>query len=296
MMRKSTLWPSPSWFWPLPGLMAQRPRRQHLRHVTDSRAPRCPAPRSRSRATPAPAPRPGRPGRLPLPGRPPRDAQATVASPDSRPWSAASSWPSAQQRRLSVRLKVARSRRRSRSPPRRRWWTPRRSGTATTITKDELARIPTARDPWGILQTVAGVLVDRVNLAGNESGAAGPLRRQGRRPQEQHVGDRRRSSITDMSAFGTSSTYYTTTPSTRSASRPAATTSRSPPAASASASSPSAAPTVARQRRGLPDPRRLAVRRTCPTSSERPAACRAATRPTTPSRSPTTASTSAGRS
>jgi hypothetical protein len=43
-------------------------------------------------------------------------------------------------------------------------------GTATTLTKEELAQIPSARDPWAMLRTVPGVVMDRVNIGGNENG------------------------------------------------------------------------------------------------------------------------------
>ena len=43
-------------------------------------------------------------------------------------------------------------------------------GTATTITKEEIAEIPNARDPWAMLRTVPGVILDRVNIGGNENG------------------------------------------------------------------------------------------------------------------------------
>ena len=43
-------------------------------------------------------------------------------------------------------------------------------GTATNFTQDELARVPNSRDPWALLRTVPGVTLDRVNIAGNETG------------------------------------------------------------------------------------------------------------------------------
>jgi hypothetical protein len=43
-------------------------------------------------------------------------------------------------------------------------------GTTTTLTKEELANIPNARDPWAILRTVPGIIQDRVNIGGNENG------------------------------------------------------------------------------------------------------------------------------
>jgi hypothetical protein len=39
--------------------------------------------------------------------------------------------------------------------------------TSTTITADELQNVPSARDPWAIMQTVPGVVVDRVNVGGS---------------------------------------------------------------------------------------------------------------------------------
>ena len=47
---------------------------------------------------------------------------------------------------------------------------PRRQSADTHITLDELQGVPTARDPWVVLQSVAGVIVDRVNVGGAESG------------------------------------------------------------------------------------------------------------------------------
>ena len=46
----------------------------------------------------------------------------------------------------------------------------RRPSLTSTVDKDQLERIPTARDPWAILQSTPGVLTDRINVGGNESG------------------------------------------------------------------------------------------------------------------------------
>ena len=43
-------------------------------------------------------------------------------------------------------------------------------GTSTTLTRDELSKVPQGRDPWAVLNQVPGVLVDRVSIAGNEAG------------------------------------------------------------------------------------------------------------------------------
>jgi hypothetical protein len=44
------------------------------------------------------------------------------------------------------------------------------TGTKQTFTNDQLQNIPSARDPWVILQQTAGVAMDRENIGGNMSG------------------------------------------------------------------------------------------------------------------------------
>ncbi len=83
----------------------------------------------------------------------------------------------------------------------------RRISTGATIASTELEKIPTARDPWAILQTTPGVLTDRVNVGGNNSGQ-----------QSQYVGPGAMMDqavwsvdgvvITDMAALGSSPAYY----------------------------------------------------------------------------------------
>jgi len=46
----------------------------------------------------------------------------------------------------------------------------KKTEVSTAITSQELKSIPTARDPWVLLQSVPGVEVDRINVAGSESG------------------------------------------------------------------------------------------------------------------------------
>ncbi len=46
----------------------------------------------------------------------------------------------------------------------------RRLSMGAVATEVDLAEIPTARDPWAVLQSTPGVLVDRVNVGGNEGG------------------------------------------------------------------------------------------------------------------------------
>jgi len=83
----------------------------------------------------------------------------------------------------------------------------RRISTGATVSSTELEKIPTARDPWAILQTTPGVLTDRINVGGNESGQ-----------QSQYVGTGSGGDqaiwsvdgvvITDMAALGSSPAYY----------------------------------------------------------------------------------------
>jgi Carboxypeptidase regulatory-like domain len=83
----------------------------------------------------------------------------------------------------------------------------RRISTGATVNSTELEKIPTARDPWAILQTTPGVLTDRINVGGNESGQ-----------QSQYVGPGSTGDqaiwavdgmvITDMAALGSSPAYY----------------------------------------------------------------------------------------
>src|SRR5690348_10217166 len=58
------------------------------------------------------------------------------------------------------------------------------TGTATTFSRDELTNIPTSRDPFSLMRTVPGVLLDRVNVGGNETGQAPTVVSKGTRPQD----------------------------------------------------------------------------------------------------------------
>lgn len=84
---------------------------------------------------------------------------------------------------------------------------PKSTGTATNFTQAELANIPTSRDPWALLRTVPGVMVDRVNIAGNETGQQSNFQSKGTRPQDA-VWTMDGVIITDQSAIGASPTYF----------------------------------------------------------------------------------------
>jgi hypothetical protein len=83
----------------------------------------------------------------------------------------------------------------------------RQTGTATNVTIDELTNIPTSRDPFSLLRTVNGVLVDRVNVGGNETGQQSNFVSKGTRPQDA-VWTMDGVAITDMTLTGSSPTYF----------------------------------------------------------------------------------------
>jgi hypothetical protein len=80
-------------------------------------------------------------------------------------------------------------------------------GTATNFTQDELSRVPNSRDPWALLRTVPGVSLDRVNIAGNETGQQSSFVSKGGR-QGDAVWTMDGVPITDMATNGASPTYF----------------------------------------------------------------------------------------
>src|SRR4029079_14864611 len=84
---------------------------------------------------------------------------------------------------------------------------PLRQGPGQVITLSDLEKTPTARDPWAVMASTPGVLPDRINVGGNESGqqslSVGPGSL-----CDQAVWSMDGMVITDMSALGSSPTYY----------------------------------------------------------------------------------------
>ncbi|MGZ8761556.1 MAG: carboxypeptidase regulatory-like domain-containing protein, partial [Aeromicrobium sp.] len=83
----------------------------------------------------------------------------------------------------------------------------RKTGTGATMTKVELEAIPSGRDPWVILQQTPGVLIDRVNVGGNESGQQSNFTGKGA-TTDQTAWNVDGVNITDVGALGSSPTYY----------------------------------------------------------------------------------------
>ena len=84
---------------------------------------------------------------------------------------------------------------------------PKKKSQSTNVTNDELQQVPSSRDPWVVLQTVPGVIVDRVNVGGAESGQQSNYQAKGA-PTGDNTWNIDGIPITDMSALGSSPTYY----------------------------------------------------------------------------------------
>ena len=79
--------------------------------------------------------------------------------------------------------------------------------TSTNVSVEELQNIPSARDPWVVMQTVPGIIVDRVNVGGAESGQQSNYQAKGAAGGE-NTWNMDGVAITDMAALGSTPTYY----------------------------------------------------------------------------------------
>ena len=83
----------------------------------------------------------------------------------------------------------------------------KRETTTTNVTLEELQNIPSARDPWVVMQTVPTIYVDRVNVGGSESGQQSNYLGKGT-TTAQNTWNIDGVPITDMGAAGSTPTYY----------------------------------------------------------------------------------------
>src|SRR5437016_8412640 len=83
----------------------------------------------------------------------------------------------------------------------------RKAGNGINVTKVELEKIPTSRDPWTVLQQAPAVQVDRINVGGNQSGQQSVYNARGA-TSDQNTWNMDGVNITDMGATGSSPTYY----------------------------------------------------------------------------------------
>jgi hypothetical protein len=79
--------------------------------------------------------------------------------------------------------------------------------TTTHVTLEELQNVPSARDPWVVMQSVPTVYVDRVNVGGSESGQQSIYFAKGAQTTD-NTWNLDGIPITDMGATGSSPTYY----------------------------------------------------------------------------------------
>ncbi|MCA1652469.1 MAG: carboxypeptidase-like regulatory domain-containing protein [Acidobacteria bacterium] len=83
----------------------------------------------------------------------------------------------------------------------------KKSTVATNVSLEELQNIPSSRDPWVVMQTVPGIIVDRVNVGGAESGQQSNYQAKGASGSE-NTWNMDGIPITDMAATGATPTYY----------------------------------------------------------------------------------------
>src|SRR5260221_4431318 len=79
--------------------------------------------------------------------------------------------------------------------------------TSTNVSVEELQNIPSSRDPWVVLQTIPGVIVDRVNVGGAESGQQSNYMAKGATGAD-NTWNIDGIAVTDMAATGATPTYY----------------------------------------------------------------------------------------
>src|SRR4051794_12979756 len=83
----------------------------------------------------------------------------------------------------------------------------RKSGTGTNVSKVEMEKIPTSRDPWTVLQSVPAVQVDRINVGGSQSGQQSNYYAKGALIRD-NTWNMDGVNITDMGATGSSPLYF----------------------------------------------------------------------------------------
>jgi hypothetical protein len=79
--------------------------------------------------------------------------------------------------------------------------------TSTNVSVEELQNIPSSRDPWVVMQTVPGIVLDRVNVGGGESGQQPGYQAKGASGAD-NTWNVDGIAFTDMAATGSSTTYY----------------------------------------------------------------------------------------
>ena len=84
----------------------------------------------------------------------------------------------------------------------------KKTAVGTNVTHEVLQELPTARDPWVILQMAPSVIVDRENVGGAESGQQSSYVARGAGDYDNNVWAMDGIVITDPAAIGASPSYY----------------------------------------------------------------------------------------
>jgi Carboxypeptidase regulatory-like domain len=83
----------------------------------------------------------------------------------------------------------------------------RKTVQGASVSAVELDKVPTARDPWALLSQAPGVVVDRINVGGNESGQQSNFLGMGSSSRDNTFAVDG-VILTDMNAVGASATYF----------------------------------------------------------------------------------------
>lgn len=84
----------------------------------------------------------------------------------------------------------------------------KKTAVGTNVTQEVLQSLPTARDPWVILQMAPSIIVDRENVGGSESGQQSNYVARGAATYNNNVWSMDGIVITDPAAIGASPSYY----------------------------------------------------------------------------------------
>jgi len=84
----------------------------------------------------------------------------------------------------------------------------KKTSIGTNVTQELLQSLPTARDPWVILQMAPSIITDRENVGGNESGQQSNYVARGATSYNDNVWAMDGVVITDPAAIGASPSYY----------------------------------------------------------------------------------------
>jgi hypothetical protein len=83
----------------------------------------------------------------------------------------------------------------------------RKAGDSTSVTKVELEKIPSGRDPWAVMQTTPAIQVDRINVGGSQSGQQSVYVAKGAQSTD-NTWNVDGVNITDMGATGSTPLYF----------------------------------------------------------------------------------------